>query len=45
MKIRIRQITCTRCGHTWVPRKIDVRRCPKCQSVYFDVPEKQVKEE
>ena len=41
MKIRIREIECKRCGHTWTPRKRDVRRCPKCQSVYFDVPKKQ----
>ena len=40
MKIRIRKIECKRCWHIWTPRKRDVRRCPKCQSVYFDVPKK-----
>lgn len=44
MKIRIRKIECQRCWHTWVARKDDVRRCPHCQSVYFDVPKKQVEE-
>ncbi len=38
MKIRIRKIECKRCGWIWTPRKSDVRRCPKCQSVYFDMP-------
>ena len=23
---------------TWIPRKTDVRACPKCQSKYWDVP-------
>ena len=40
MKIRIKKIACTKCNHIWTPRKSDVRRCPKCQSVYFDVPKK-----
>ena len=38
MKIRIKKIVCTKCTHIWTPRKSDVRRCPKCQSVYFDIP-------
>ena len=41
MKIKISKIECQRCGHRWVVRKRDVRRCPKCQSVYFDVPPEQ----
>lgn len=36
MKIEMPTITCKRCGHTWAPRKSDVRTCPKCRSVYFD---------
>jgi len=40
MKIKIRKIECKRCGHIWTPRKRDVRRCPKCQSAYFDEPKK-----
>jgi|LGVD01.1.fsa_nt_gb Zn finger protein HypA/HybF involved in hydrogenase expression len=36
MKIDMSTITCKRCGHTWVPRKSDVRTCPNCRSVYFD---------
>ena len=25
-------LTCSRCGHTWVPRKPVVYVCPKCHS-------------
>ena len=33
-------ITCLRCEHTFDPRGDDVRKCPNCQSPYFDVPRK-----
>ena len=38
MDVQVNSITCKRCGHTWIPRKSDVRTCPnpKCRSVYFD---------
>ena len=36
MKIKINKIECKRCGHTWYPRKVDVRICPQCKSIYFD---------
>lgn len=36
MKIEMPVVECKRCGHEWRPRKSDVRKCPKCQSVYFD---------
>ena len=29
-------VYCRRCGHSWVPRKSDVRRCPGCGSPYWD---------
>ena len=32
------KLHCERCGHDWVPRQTDVRRCPECGSVYFDLP-------
>lgn len=30
------ELTCKRCGHTWLPRKEDVRRCPGCNSAFWD---------
>jgi len=30
------QLECKRCGHRWIPRKPDVRICPKCKSPYWD---------
>jgi ssDNA-binding Zn-finger/Zn-ribbon topoisomerase 1 len=38
----LKQITCIRCGHAWIPRKLEIRTCPKCNSPYFDKP-KQAK--
>ncbi len=40
-KIAKYQITCQKCGHKWIPRKADVRQCPKCKTAYFDVKEKK----
>ena len=31
-------IKCLRCGHSWQPRKAEVRFCPKCKSPYFNKP-------
>ena len=36
MKVKIKKILCKRCGYKWVPRKTDIRFCPKCHSVYWD---------
>lgn len=36
MKTKIKKLNCLRCGHKWIPRKEDVRMCPKCKSPYFD---------
>ena len=36
--IKVANLTCKRCGHTWVPRHEDVRVCPKCKSYYWDKP-------
>jgi uncharacterized OB-fold protein len=38
VKVRIPKLECRRCGHLWFPRKEDVRKCPKCQSVYWEQP-------
>lgn len=34
------EINCLRCGHKWIPRKPEVRCCPRCHSIYFDRPRK-----
>jgi len=36
MKVKIYKIECKRCGHRWIPRKTDIRMCPKCKSPYWD---------
>ena len=40
MKVKLmRKLHCKKCGHWWLPRKEDVRVCPKCKSYRFDVEE------
>ena len=36
MKVGIFKLKCKRCGYEWIPRKEDVRMCPRCKSLYFD---------
>jgi len=36
MKIKITKLTCKRCGHFWIPKKEEVRQCPKCKSAWWD---------
>lgn len=36
MEIGISQLQCNRCSHRWIPRKREVRVCPKCHSPYWD---------
>jgi hypothetical protein len=40
MKVKLKILTCERCGHRWTPRKPVVRQCPnqKCRSAYWNVP-------
>ena len=40
MNIEEFKLTCLRCKHIWIPRKTDVRLCPKCKTAYFNVPKK-----
>lgn len=42
MEVKLTQIECKRCGYKWLPRKIDVRQCPKCKSPYWEIP-KEIK--
>lgn len=36
MKIIMPKLECKRCGYSWMPRKEDVRICPRCKSARFD---------
>ncbi len=36
MIIKITKLECKRCGHKWVPKKEEVRICPKCKSAWWD---------
>jgi len=36
MKVSEKKVHCKRCGHTWFPRKEEIRMCPKCKSPWFD---------
>ena len=36
MKISLNSLQCQRCSHRWVPRKTEVRVCPRCHSPYWD---------
>jgi hypothetical protein len=36
MKVTIPKLTCKRCGHSWSPRRAEVRKCPKCNSSWWD---------
>lgn len=37
MKLEIHKLQCKKCLHTWVPRRSEVRLCPKCKTAYWDV--------
>ena len=36
MRVKIKKIECKRCGYKWIPRKEEIRICPKCKSPYWD---------
>ena len=36
MIIKITKLECKRCKHSWIPKKEEVRQCPKCKSAYWD---------
>ena len=36
MKVKINQIECKRCSHKWLPRKEEIRQCPKCKTAYWE---------
>jgi len=39
------ELECLRCNHKWIPRKRDVRRCPRCGTPYWDKPKDKPKGE
>ena len=36
MKVKLNKIECKRCGYKWLPRKEDIRQCPKCKTAYWE---------
>ncbi len=36
MEIKITKLECKRCGHKWIPKKEEIRQCPKCKSSWWD---------
>lgn len=42
-KMTIHKASCLRCGHSWVPRQEEIRRCASCKSVYWNVPRRKAK--
>lgn len=38
LKIKIKKVLmCNKCQHQWVPRKKEIRQCPKCKTAYWDI--------
>ena len=36
MKVKIQKIKCLQCEWEWQPRKEEVRKCPRCQSLNWN---------
>jgi len=34
--IELIKLSCLRCGHIWIPKKEEIRQCPRCKSAYWD---------
>jgi len=41
MHIKLNPVKCKKCGHQWIPRKKEIRQCPKCKTAWFDKEEKR----
>ena len=39
-KIIIQKCKCLRCNSEWIPRKEEIKFCPKCKSPYWDMERK-----
>ena len=33
-----KQVACVRCGHVWMPRAKEYRKCPQCKTEWPDKP-------
>lgn len=44
MEIKVIKLKCKKCDYEWVPRKEDVRQCPRCKTAYWDS-EREIKNE
>lgn len=42
MKVPSLKIKCSKCGHTWIPRKKEIFRCPNCTNLLEKHPPKIV---
>jgi predicted Zn-ribbon and HTH transcriptional regulator len=42
MQVKLEKLECKRCGYLWIPRKIEIRQCPKCKTAYWEIP-KEIK--
>jgi predicted Zn-ribbon and HTH transcriptional regulator len=41
VELKLAFLQCKRCGHKWIPRKEDIRQCPKCKSAFWDKAHKE----
>lgn len=42
MKVHIgKRLTCLRCGKVWHTRKTEIKMCPACKTLLFNVPKKR----
>jgi Zn finger protein HypA/HybF involved in hydrogenase expression len=37
MLIKLNKLECKRCKYNWLPRKQEIRQCPKCKTAYWDI--------
>lgn len=35
-KLKLQFRRCLRCKHKWVPRKLEIKFCPACKSMYWN---------
>lgn len=37
-EIKIQTLKCERCGHKFIPRKVERKKCSRCQSNKWNIP-------
>lgn len=35
MEIQLKELQCAKCGHKWLPRKKEVKACPRCRTIHW----------